>query len=540
MKNKQFGGTCKWNTLRHNGPLFPEPYNKHNTPILYDGREIILNSEQEEYATLYSKFIDTDYIERRTFKKNFWNDWKKILGKTNDIQSLDKCDFTLLKEYTDKQKEILGNITTEQKIKLKQIKDEQEEKYKWCYIDNIKVKIGNFKIEPPGIFLGRGEHPKLGKIKPRIYPEDVTINLDKNAPVPKSPLKNNKWGEIIHDNSVVWLSSWKDIISGKMKYIFTSVESFFKAKSDEEKFNLARNLKKKISSIRKEYTEELNSTDTKICQLATALYLIDNLALRVGTKKQNKEQADTVGVTSLRVEHITFNDNNKIKLDFLGKDSIRYCKGIEVSDDIYTNLYEYTLNKNKKDKIFHLINSTALNEYLQKIMNGLTSKVWRTMKASTIFQKEIDKIKIENINNMSETERINVLMNMFYQANTAVALLCNHQKAVSKKHKEGMSKLHDQLKKLKTKLRNSKTKKSKNKKQKLDTLKNKIKILKIRLDTREKMKSVSLATSKNNYIDPRIIGAFIKRHNIPVNKIFSESLQTRFEWALKIDENYKF
>ena len=40
--------------------------------------------------------------------------------------------------------------------------------------------------------------------------------------------------------------------------------------------------------------------------MATALYFIDKLALRVGGKKDTKGQADTVGVTSLRVEHISF------------------------------------------------------------------------------------------------------------------------------------------------------------------------------------------------------------------------------------------
>ena len=28
-----------------------------------------------------------------------------------------------------------------------------------------RQKIGNFKIEPPGLFRGRGDHPKQGKIK---------------------------------------------------------------------------------------------------------------------------------------------------------------------------------------------------------------------------------------------------------------------------------------------------------------------------------------------------------------------------------------
>ena len=55
-----------------------------------------------------------------------------------------------------------------------------------------------------------------------------------------------------------------------------------------------------------------------------ATYLIDTLALRAGNEKDSEEEADTVGCCSLRVEHIEILPNNQIKLDFLGKDSMRY------------------------------------------------------------------------------------------------------------------------------------------------------------------------------------------------------------------------
>lgn len=58
-------------------------------------------------------------------------------------------------------------------------------------------------------------------------------------------------------------------------------------------------------------------------QLGVCTYLIDKLALRVGNEKGDDE-ADTVGCCSLRVEHISFEPDNKITLDFLGKDSMRY------------------------------------------------------------------------------------------------------------------------------------------------------------------------------------------------------------------------
>ena len=63
-------------------------------------------------------------------------------------------------------------------------------------IDSLQQKVGNYKIEPPGIFLGRGSHPKIGRIKKRIMPEDIILNLDKEAPVPK-PNVPGKWKEVL-------------------------------------------------------------------------------------------------------------------------------------------------------------------------------------------------------------------------------------------------------------------------------------------------------------------------------------------------------
>ena len=54
------------------------------------------------------------------------------------------------------------------------------------------------------------------------------------------------------------------------------------------------------------------------------------------------------------------------------------------------------------------------------------------------------------------------------------------------------------------------------------------------------MKNVSLGTSKMNYIDPRIIFAFINKFNIPPEKLFTSSLLTRFEWASSVDKDYRF
>lgn len=527
------GNQKQWTVLRHNGPFFPSEYKPHKIPIIVNNEKIILSEKAEEYATLYAKYIGTKYIEMNAFKKNFWKDFKPTLPK--NINSLDEIDFSLIKNYLDNQKELKQNINKEEKEKIKKEQLNIEEPYTKCIVDGSQQSVGNYKLEPPGIFIGRGNHPKLGRIKKRLYPEDITLNLDKEAPIPK-PLEGHKWGSIIHDNTVIWLATWKDDITGKNKYIFTSLDSFFKAKSDEEKFNLARKLKRNINSIRETYENQLEDNDMKVRQLATALYFIDNLALRVGGKKDSKEEADTVGVTSLRIEHLTILDDNTIKLDFLGKDSVRYCKKISVHKSVYENLKSFIKNKSKKEELFDLITSSTLNEYLNSFMNGLTAKVWRTYNASYIFQKELDKLtsskKIELFT--EKEERINFLITIFNQANTEVALLCNHQKSVTTNLDAVINKIDEKIKLLKNKKKKYKSG------DKLINIKKKIQILKLKKESRQKMKNVSLGTSKQNYIDPRIIFAFANKYEIPLERLLNPKLIVRFQWASKVDKDFRF
>lgn len=54
-------------------------------------------------------------------------------------------------------------------------------------MDNHRERIANFKIEPPGLFRGRGNHPKMGMLKRRIMPEDIIINCSKWVPPARPP-----------------------------------------------------------------------------------------------------------------------------------------------------------------------------------------------------------------------------------------------------------------------------------------------------------------------------------------------------------------
>ncbi|CAH1771050.1 14541_t:CDS:1, partial [Entrophospora sp. SA101] len=65
-----------------------------------------------------------------------------------------------------------------------------------------------------------------------------------------------------------------------------------KGQNDLEKFNKARELNKHLEKIRHDYTQDLIHRFKPVHQCATALYLIDKLALRAGNKKTGKK-ADT-------------------------------------------------------------------------------------------------------------------------------------------------------------------------------------------------------------------------------------------------------
>lgn len=103
-------------------------------------------------------------------------------------------------EYNKNNKEVFVNSY----CLLQAIKEQNEEitkEYGFCTIDGHKEKIGNFRIEPPGLFRGRGEHPKMGKLKKRVLPEHVLINCSRESKIPQAP-KGHKWKEVRHDNTV--------------------------------------------------------------------------------------------------------------------------------------------------------------------------------------------------------------------------------------------------------------------------------------------------------------------------------------------------
>jgi DNA topoisomerase I len=80
---------------------------------------------------------------------------------------------------------------------MKEDREAAEAKYKYALVDGNQEPVGNFRVEPPGLFRGRGEHPKMGKLKSRIYPRDITINIGKGVPTPTHPYPDQQYATCV-------------------------------------------------------------------------------------------------------------------------------------------------------------------------------------------------------------------------------------------------------------------------------------------------------------------------------------------------------
>ena len=102
-------------------------------------------------------------------------------------------------------------------LKRKELREKMKEKFGEGKMDGKEVEIANYMAEPPGIFIGRGEHPLRGKWKPKVTSKDVILNLGKEAKVPKGD-----WKKVVHDKESMWMASWTDYLTQKKKICMAS------------------------------------------------------------------------------------------------------------------------------------------------------------------------------------------------------------------------------------------------------------------------------------------------------------------------------
>ena len=541
----------KWKTLQHNGILFPPAYEAQEIKIKIKGETVDLDVNQEEMVYQWAKKKDTPYAQDKVFQKNFTADFAKTLDSKFKKISYEDIDFSSAYKVVDKEKDLKEMMTKEEKksiaAKRKELREELKAKYGIAIMDGKEVEVGNYMAEPPGIFIGRGEHPLRGKWKPRVTSKDVTLNLGKEAKVPEG-----KWSKIIHDKDSMWLASWMDFLTQKRKYVWLADSSGLKQDRDKAKYEKAVKLASEIDKIKNRIVKDLKNKDPKISVIATACYLIYRTSMRVGDEK-DPDEADTVGATTLRKEHVKITANT-IELDFLGKDSVRWQETLTVEGEdkqFQENLKKLIEKIKPKDEIFGNITSRHVNAYYSGIVKGLTAKVFRTYLATAVVKKYL--VEHDNMKGKTANEKL-------YHAklaNLEAAMMCNHKRTIPKTFEQSLQKKRDSLKKREKEKAWEKTKETlkkveaskpktdtqkKNREKRIKTLneqikkqkvkhKERVEKLELQIDLSEKTKDYNIGTSLRNYIDPRIFKAWTDEVGAEWEKLYTSALQKKFLWV---------
>ncbi|MFW9767619.1 MAG: DNA topoisomerase I [Candidatus Thorarchaeota archaeon] len=445
-------------TLEHNGVLVLESPEQRGLAITVRGKKVVLSQLQEEMAVAWVKKLGTPYVEDQVFAKNFMTDFSKAL-KISPRLKVEEVDFSEVIQVVEEERAFKEKLTSGEKKAAREerkvIREELKEKYGYALVDGEQMELGNYQTEPSGIFMGRGQHPLRGRWKQGATKKDITLNIDPKA----ATHLEGDWGELVWAPETMWIAKWTDELTGKVKYIWLHDSTPIKQEREEAKFDKALKVERQIDEIRAHIRDGLSSDKPKRRMVAAACYLIDSLSLRVGDEK-DPEEADTVGATTLRAEHLTFK-NGLVVFNFLGKDSVQWHKEIELPPDVYEVLEELYNNaleriesfKNRKGgrtnadpkkiaQIFPSIRSTHVNRFLSEVDPDLTAKVFRTYHASIVMREELRNSKAR------KTDPEFLKKEAFKRANLEVARVMNHTKQAPKGWSQSADRYKDRIKKV--------------------------------------------------------------------------------------------
>jgi DNA topoisomerase-1 len=283
-----------------------------------------------------------------------------------------------------------------------------------------------------------------------------------------------------------------------------------KQEREIEKYDKANSLDRKINELRAHISANLTATDLKRRKIATVSYLIDALKLRVGDEK-DKDEADTVGATTLRPEHIKIREGGRVVFDFLGKDAVRWCKEVELPPEVIDNIKEFMTDA--RSSVFEGVRSDNVREFLSEVVPGLSAKTFRTYHASKVVGDYLKNAKVSR----EDPEYVKKSVATF--ANLEAAVVCNHKRKLPKNWENSLAKKLERLKVLQAR----KTKKSAEA----------VKAMKLKIKTMKGTREYNLGTSLRSYIDPRLYYRWGRKVDFDWKLYYSKTLQRKFSWVEK-------
>ena len=416
--------------LVHNGVVVPDPPGSYNLTLHIRGRPVALTPEQEEMAIAWARKLGTPYVEDEVFVRNFLSDFSAALSIEPPLETAE-VDFAPAAEIIAAERTAREALTREERKALaaerKAAREALREQYGHALVDGERTELGTYLVEPSSIFMGRGKHPLRGRWKEGPKQRDITLNLSPDAPRPEGD-----WAEIVWQLDSMWVARWKDKLSGKTKYVWLGDTATVKQRKEALKFDQAIRLGASLDAVRAHIEAGLRGEDPLRRMVATACYLIDRLCLRVGDEK-DPDEADTVGATTLRPEHVNLRGDGTVEFKFLGKDAVLWHKTVELPEIVRHNLAELVEkarpSRNGRQngdedrlQLFPDIGSRDVNAFLCEAQKGLTAKVFRTCHATVAVQRSLAS------SGVAESDPDFRKREATQRANLAAAVLCNHYK----------------------------------------------------------------------------------------------------------------
>lgn len=374
----------KWQTLRHNGPLFAPPYRRLPTDVkfYYDDSAIELTEQAEEVATLYAALLDTNCVRIDHFNANFFANFRSCLSEEQrlHIVNFELCDFWAIHEHL--QWEHYNGSSGS-------LRKQENERYGYCFVDGEQRRVLEYRLRPPGLYYplpNLSNRHQMGTIRPRVLPEDIIINCDEFAE-PPAPPPGHRWKQVVHDRRVSWLCSWTDVCSGRGCYMRPTMNMGHFPPSRQQ-LETARRLQQHLGRIRCDYHRRWYADDWFVRQRSVALYCIDRLAMTTSAVGHGVE------LCSLRVKQLLLNVSRgancerKLKLKFAnGKERVYI-----VHPEIHYNLTTFVAGRLADELIFDELSAQQLEDHLEQLMDGLTAQIFRICNASRRLQKSLDLI----------------------------------------------------------------------------------------------------------------------------------------------------
>jgi DNA topoisomerase-1 len=567
--------------LVHNGILITEVPLPSHLELMIRGQRRELSPRQIEMAMAWAKKQGTPYVEDAVFVRNFMQDFSAALGIDPPL-NVEEVDFGPAVAIVLAERAAREQMTREERKALaaerKAQREALKEQYGHAVVDGERVEIANYIAEPSCIFMGRGKHPLRGKWKEGPQQDEITLNLSPDAPRPPG-----EWEEIVWQPESLWVARWRDKLSGKLKYVWLSDSAPIKQEREAAKFDQAVELHENLEQVQAQIEQDLTDPEPRRREVATASYLIDALCLRVGDEK-DPDEADTVGATTLRPEHLTLHVDGTAEFRFLGKDSVLWHKRIPLPPVVRQNLEELlevarpfsTANDDKshptrdKPQLFPGIGSSDVNAYLSEILDGLTAKVFRTHHATQAVHESLTASEVEASD--PEYKKWGAVS----MANLEAAVLCNHYKTGPANWQERRQRARERLQKLKEKvdLRRSQVREAKEAltvlrqegqekrdeaktdkqcervriryakkieraKKKIQTAEDRLQRARIALDKAQtkdvvtvKKRTWNLGTSLKSYVDPRVVYEWGQKVDYDVlERYYPKALRRKFAWV---------